>query len=221
MSLAAGRIRPLAAVLALAASCASTAGCAAEPPRVESAAGASIPPPAATFDDDDKGWGKFHSKRFALTIPLPEGRAWRIDDRSTPSLTAKHDATRSVLVLRTFVEPALMNRQRCEERARELGLVPSKTMRTVEDLVTVGPEAFDTRVWAALEPGATEDAPIAGHLFAFGAFVHKCLFFHFTSDVASARDESVLSARLALVRVRILAGLVLDDFDAVGRERPR
>jgi len=220
MTLDVRSIAPAFAVLA--ASLAGAAGCAGEPPRVETAtAGGGGEATVLAFTDDDASWGTFHSKRFALTVPLPEGRAWRIDDHTTPSTTARHGATRSTLIVRTFVEPGLMNRQRCEDRARELGLVPAARLETVEDLATVGPEAFDTRVWAALEPGATDDAKIVGHLFAFGAFIRKCLFFHYASEVPSARQESVLSARLALVRVRVLGGITLDDFDAVSRERPR
>jgi hypothetical protein len=193
------------------------------PAHVESATNAAPPQEAVAsgFSDDDKGWAKYHSKRFSLSLPMPDGRNWKIDDHSRPELTATHPATRSTLVFGITNEGELMNRQKCEERARQQGLVPARDLRTVDDEVTVGPEAFDTRVWVALEPGKTEAAPIVGHLFAFGAYVRRCMFFHLTSEVGAAKDESVLSSRLATARVRMLGGITVDDFDAVPREKPQ
>jgi hypothetical protein len=193
------------------------------PAHVESATSAAQPQEAVAsgFSDDDRGWAKYHSKRFALSIPMPDGKNWKIDDHSRRELVATHPSTRSTLVFATSNEGELMNRQKCEERARQQGLVPTGDLRTVDDEVTVGPEAFDTRVWVALEPGKNEGAPIVGHLFAFGAYVRRCMFFHLTSEVTTARDESVLSSRLATARVRMLGGLTVDDFDAVPREKPQ
>jgi hypothetical protein len=193
------------------------------PAHVESATGAGQAQevPASGFSDDDSGWAKFHSKRFFLSIPLPDGKAWKIDDHSKRELVALHPPTRSTLVFSTSTEGELMNRAKCEERARANGLVPAGDLRTVDDEVTVGPEAYDTRVWVALEPGKTEAAAIVGHLFAFGAYVRRCLFFHLTSEVASAKDESVLSSRLATARVRMLGAITVDELDAVPREKPQ
>jgi len=193
------------------------------PAHVESATSAAPPQDATAsgFSDDDRGWAKYHSKRFSLSIPVPDGKNWKIDDHSRRELFATHASTRSTFVFATSNEGELMNRQKCEERARTQGLVPAGELRTVDDEVTVGPEAFDTRVWVALEPGKTEAAPIVGHLFAFGAYVRRCMFFHLTSEVATAKDESVLSSRLATARVRMLGGITVDDFDAVPREKPQ
>lgn len=205
--------------------------------HVESATAVAPPPRDARsqpFPDDPRSWGRFHSKRFAMTIPLPDGRAWRIDDHTRPTLMATHPRTGSELVVSTWIEPDLVNRQRCEERARATGLVPEaplstvpRTSReppppplhTVSDEVTVGPDAYDTRLWIAIAPGANESSPITGHVFAFGAYVHKCLFFHFTTEVPGAKDEDVLGDRLATARVRVFGALKLDDFDTVPRQR--
>ncbi|WP_394823300.1 hypothetical protein [Pendulispora albinea] len=169
---------------------------------------------------DTQHWGTAHSKRFALTIPLPEPKNWTLDDHSQRELTVRHLATRSVVQIFTTTEPSLVNRQRCEDRARDLGFVPTGKMTTVEDATTIGPGAYDTRVWVTLLPGATERDPILGHVFAFGGYIRKCLFFHFQTEIPSARDESALSARLALARTRILGALALDDFDNLPREEP-
>jgi hypothetical protein len=119
-----------------------------------------------------------------------------------------------------FTDPELVSRQKCEERARDRNLVPGGTLTTVEDSVVSGPEDFDTRVWVALEPGATSEAPLVGHVLAFGGFLRKCLVFHFSSAVDSARDEDVLSERLAVARTRILAKIALDPFDQAPRQAP-
>jgi hypothetical protein len=169
---------------------------------------ASAPEPEA-FPREETRWPKFHSVRFRVTLPLPDGKAWKIDDHSQPELNAAHDATRSHLVFSMWNEHDLMNRARCEEKARERGYVPAD-LATVEDTVTVGPEAFDTRIWVAIKPGANAEAPVKGHVFAFGAFLRRCLFVHFESEVPNGKDEEVLSSRLALVKVRLVGAIALD-----------
>ena len=105
----------------------------------------------------------FHSKRFELSLPLPDGKAWRIDDHSHVELVASHAPTRSKLVVYVFADPELMSRQSCEEKARARGLVPNVDMRTVEDHVAIGPETYDTRLWVTIA------APKGGGRAAFGA----------------------------------------------------
>jgi len=193
-------------------------GCAETPARVETATVRAPPAEATSGTFDTERWGVYHSKRFALTATLPEPRNWVLDDHSQREFIARHAATRSSVRIYKTNEPDLVNRQRCEERARNLGLVPAGNMTTVEDATTIGPGAYDTRVWVTLLPGATDHDPIVGHVFAFGGYVRKCLFFHFASEISTARDESVLSARLALARTRILGAIALDDFDNPPRQ---
>ena len=174
-----------------------------------------------SFPEDEREWGSYHSKRFALSVPLPARRDWKIDDHAHRELVASHEKTRSSLVLYAFSGTELMNRQRCEAKSRELGLVPEGELTTVGDEVTVGPEAYDTRVWVALRVGKSEQMPIVGHVMGFGAYIRKCLFFHFTTEVRTAKEESVLSSRLALSRLRMLGRITLDVFDDVPREKER
>jgi hypothetical protein len=144
---------------------------------------------------------------------LPDGRTWRIDDHSTGELVATHAATRSTLTLSTFTEPALMSRQSCEARARENGLFTLRDPRTVAAETTVGPDAYDTRVWVVLEMGMTSESPLTGHAFLFGAYIRKCLFVHYATSVPSQRDEPLLTSRLATARLLILAGIRMEPFD--------
>jgi hypothetical protein len=205
------------------------AACAgAGPPAVQPPATGEVASPSGDipFPEDDKPLKRFHSARFKLSIPLPDGPAWKIDDHTRPQLVATHAPTSSKLTLMTVIEPELMNRQKCEARARESGLVPGDgvgdggtgALRTVEDEVTIGPEAYDTRVWVTLQPGGKAGASLRGHVFAFGAYVRKCLFVHYESEVSTDKQEDVLSARLATARVRIVGGLGLEPFDEPRRE---
>jgi hypothetical protein len=189
-------------------------------PTAKSGTAPSARPPAF----DEAAWGKFHSKRFQLTLPLPEGRAWRIDDHAKRELVATHPPTSSKLTVYSWYDNELMSHAKCEAKARGEGLVPKTELRTIESEVTVGPEAYDTRIWVAAD-ARPQNGPLVGHLFMFGAFIRRCLFVHLETEVPSREDEDVLSSRLAVARVRLLGGLKLDpprtmeDSD-VPREKP-
>jgi hypothetical protein len=209
-----------AALIALSLACGDPA--AAPPPRAAAfdAAVSAVP----RYPTDDASWGRYHSQRFQLSFPLPDGKGWRIDDHSRPSLFALHEASSSRLSVIATQEDDLVNRQKCEARARELGWVTSTTLTTVEDQTTIGPEAYDSRIWVALD-AAKPGGAIEGHVYLFGAFVRRCLLVHVSTQVPSAKDEDVLSERLALARARIVRGLTMDpprvtDDATVPRDRP-
>lgn len=164
-------------------------------------------------------WGNLHSARFDLSVPLPDERHWAVDDKSRPELVAVHAPTRSVLVAKTFFDPDLMNRARCEQRSREQGLVPSAMAhaQTIEDLATMAPRDFDTRIWVAMRPGK-KDGELVGDLFVFGAHIRKCIFVHYATIVASEREADTLSSRLAAARLHIAKDLSVDALEAVARD---
>jgi hypothetical protein len=93
-------------------------------------------------------------------------------------------------------------------------------LHPLEDVSGLTQVTFDTRTVVAIVPGAGPDQPLVGHVMAFGGFLRKCYVFDFSTEVAGAADEPVLSARLAYARARILGGLVLDPFAVVDREIP-
>ncbi len=171
----------------------------------------------APFPEDNAAWTAVHSARFAMNIPLPNAAMWRVDDKSRSELIAVDSTTRSTLVVMRELESGLVNHAKCEQRAIELALEPERTMRIIEDVVLTGPEAYDTRVRVELEPRGSEGV-LVGHVFAFGAYVRRCLFFHMTTAVPSERDEETLSQRLAVARVRMLGGIRVDELEAVPRE---
>ncbi len=165
------------------------------------------------FPDEPGALLRYHSLRFKLSVALPDGRAWKIDDHHARELVATHAPTRSTLTLYTFSEPELMNRQLCEARSREAGLVTLDEPRTVADETTTGPDAYDTRIWIALEAGVAPGPTLTGHAFLFGAYIRKCLFVHYATSVPSGKDEPTLTSRLATARLLILAGLRMEPFD--------
>jgi hypothetical protein len=162
---------------------------------------------------------RFHSKRFGLFVPFPDGKAWRIDDHTKEQLVATHAATNSTVTIELVPDDELMNRQKCEAKARAEGLVPKGDLRTVEEHVTFTMGDFDTRVWVAIEPPPDPTKKMVGHVFAFGGFLRKCFFFHFASEVATAKEEDALSSRLAFAKTRMLGEIKLDTFDEVPKEK--
>jgi hypothetical protein len=152
---------------------------------------------------------------------LPDGHLWKIDDHKGAALVALHLPTRSTLTLQSFTEPEVMNRQKCEARASSMGLFALRDPRTVEDVAIALPDGYDSRVWVALETGSSSrsssgsfsEVPLSGHVFLFGAFVRKCLFVHYATEVSSERDEALLTSRLAVARLRIVGGIEIEPFD--------
>ncbi|MGH7294509.1 MAG: hypothetical protein ACRELB_06245, partial [Polyangiaceae bacterium] len=138
-------------------------------------------PPAVSFPDDPRPLLRFHSQRFALHLPLPDGHAWRIDDHSGPALVATHAPTRSRVVLAVFRADGLVGRAQCEVLARERGLVPTRELRTLDEETGITLQNFDTRTLVALDGGSGPDQPLVGHVIAFGGFLRKCFVFDFST----------------------------------------
>lgn len=181
-------------------------------------------PEVASYPRAEGSWGRYVSSRLRLSIPLPDGKAWRIDDHSQEALIAVHDASDSRVVVLTTHEDELVNRQKCEARARRLGWISDSALATIEDEVTIGPDAYDSRIWVALETSETH-GPLTGHVFMFGGLLRQCMLVHVSSRVPSAKHEGILSERLAMARARIVRGITLaptrtTDSGSVPRETP-
>jgi hypothetical protein len=174
-------------------------------------------PPASAHDDATGSLPRYRSKRLRLSLPLPDGRAWRIDDHSQPELVATHAASQSRVVVAVFGAGELVGRAQCEALARSRNLVPTGDLRPLEDENTFTQGTFDTRIAVALEPEGP-DGVLRGHVMAFGGFLRKCYAFVYSTEVASSSDASTLASRLALARSRVLGGLELDPFDSVARD---
>jgi hypothetical protein len=194
---------------------ACTGGTAAAP----KSATAEAPAAAPTFDDAPVRLPRYRSKRLGFSLPLPDGRAWRIDDHTRPELVATHAATRSTVTVAVLWAPANVGRTECEAMAHDAHLVPDGALQTLDDETTVTQGTFDTRVRVALRSGSAPHDPLVGHVMAFGGSLRKCYVFDFATEVDGASDEPALSARLAFARTRILGGLELEGLGA--RAMPR
>jgi hypothetical protein len=160
---------------------------------------------------------RFHSTRFSVSLPLPDGPRWRIDDHKTAMLRATHEASYSKVELVVWREEELMNRQKCEDRAREKGYGERAGDEVDSETASV-PAGWDTFVWIGADRGTadqTHRGEVTANLYAFAANVRKCLYFHFSTNAAASET----SDRLAFVRLRVLGDLRLDSFD-VPREHP-
>jgi hypothetical protein len=146
-----------------------------------------------------------------VSLALPDGKTWRIDDHSQPDLVATHAPTRSKLLVAVFHADQLVGRTQCEALSRTRNLVPSGDLRTLEDETAFTQETFDTRVWVAIDARGGPGGSLVGYVMAFGGFLRKCFAFVFSTQVDGASDEPVLASRLAFARARILGGLTVDD----------
>ena len=198
------------AVVALSA-CAAPPPVVPVPPPVAVAVAVPSPPPPPAFTAS--AWGTFHSERFGLRLPLPEGHAWRIDDHGDPWLSATHAAEGSTLLVRSWTEDGRATRSRCEERARLWRTLPDRGQAEVmQDRSIDAPVGFDTQLLVATVPGkAGSGAPIAAFALAFGAHGHRCFAWAYTTSAAGAGAERVVGERLAAMVERSLSKVVLEN----------
>lgn len=174
-----------------------------------------------SFPDDGRALPRYRSRRLGLSLALPDGKSWRIDDHSTPALVATHAPTQSKVVVAVLHADALVGRTECEALARASKIValpvPDRD-RTIDDDVTVTSQSFDTRVRVSIAESPDGAGRLAGHVTAFGGFLRKCYVFDFSTAVDRATDEEALASRLALVRTRVLPALAIDE---LGNGLPR
>lgn len=157
----------------------------------------------------DAGWVRFYSKVFSLSLPLPQGSTWRIDDRSKPWLVAIHNGSKSMVQARVWRENAYMNAGTCEARAlrewpaldRMLASVDAVDQRT---LAGTPAQDFDSQLLVGLAPGT--DGDIAGVASLFGASGRTCVAAVFVTEERQSAEQ--LAHRLELGS-RMLEGLVL------------
>ena len=184
------------------------------------ASAAGHPPEYAT---DDAAWGKFHSKRFQVTVPLPDGRAWKIDDHRNAELVAAHAPTDSHLT---------------HPRHPGGGADEPSAVRGARPCPRLGEEvdAHDRRQSGHRPPGRLRLARLGRarcdqggrrgrDVYLFGAFLRRCLLVHLTTSVSSPKDEEVLAARLAVGSARIVKAITIDpprttDGAVVPRDKP-
>jgi len=176
--------------------------------------------------------GFFRSKRFNLRVPFPDGAGFKIDDTRAPWLVAKHEASRSTLVLRRWREPELTSHDICEAKARTLRALPRLDEGAIIETRTLQiPPDHDTHATVAIvhppppKNGAGKEGgppPLFGVILAFGGYAHDCFAYAFVTEAQGADAETLLAARLVRVMDGSLAHVEMrSDLDpSLEREAP-
>jgi hypothetical protein len=188
-------------------------------PGVVAPAPAHAPPPSFAGP-----WGTYRSERFSLSIPLPDGHAWRIDDHAGPWLSATHTLSTSALLVRSWAEDGRASRPRCEERARLWRKLPERSdAEVMQERSLNAPDGFDTKVEVGLQPGKKPGDPISAFAVAFGSHVHRCFAWAFTTTAAGPGADAAIAERLAAMIDGSLAKVVLENelVPRIPRELPQ
>lgn len=164
--------------------------------------------PAESFDDG--AWGRYSSARFGFSMGLPDGRAWKIDDRTTPWLRATHEKTGSSLRARTFYEARAVSRETCLERARALDASLPILDELVEDRIqTIGGDETSAHLKAAVRRGS--DGELRGYLLVSGVSIRRCFVLVFESRASGPRAEKILAERLAIATDGIVPAIRFEE----------
>ncbi len=158
--------------------------------------------------------GVFPSKRFGVRLPLPDGKAWKIDDRSSHWLDAKHPGEGSSLLLRTWRDENRMTRDKCQATARLLRKLPTLDGAEVLDTRRIDqPPGFDTELEVASLPD--QKGGLFGVVLAFGGLGRRCFAFVYVTQASGRDADRVVGARLATIVEESLLGLRFEsDLDA-------
>ena len=155
--------------------------------------------------------GRFRSKRFGLVVPLPDGTGFRIDDPRSPWLVASHAGSGSTLRVRRFRERDIVNRDRCEARARELASLPTLDDAEVLELRSLAaPTDHDTQAAVYVRPVRGKPG-VEGGILAFGGWARQCFAYVFTTSAEGPDAARLVAARLSRRLESSLAGVADGD----------
>jgi hypothetical protein len=212
----------IAAAVALAlVTCAAPVAQAPATPPVASASAS-----ATTASIADAKWARFRSKRFELSVAFPEGKSWRIDDHTTPWLTARHVPTDSVVRARIWHEATIVNAAACERRAREwLRDIPDASEIEIIDerrAENVPAGGYDTVVRAGVmaPKSNSASAQLSSVVLAFGASMKKCFAATFISQISGANASAQSGERLAIGTRIIESAIHQSELDQPSRQPP-
>ena len=184
-----------------------------------------MPAPSATPRGDallDAHWGKFASKRFDLTIALPDGHAWRIDDHKTHWLVASHPASSTVVRVRMWREPELMSRDRCERRARDwtrdIPIIADARLLERRSEPELPAPGYDTELVSGIANAQRQGELVEGFILGFGASMKRCIAMVLTTSSNGPGASERVGDRLG-IGMRLLESISFrSDLDAITRE---
>ena len=165
----------------------------------------------------DRKLARFHSKRFLITIALPDGRGWQIDDHTKSRLVALHPRTETRLEVEAFDLGELASRQKCRDAGFSRLKIDLHAHSIIEQTNAIGPEAYDTELQTTLEADPRKQQ-VRAHFFAFAGFLRRCIVMHIVT-LGKPETLETLSDRLVTFRAQAWGHLKVDDFLAQPRER--
>lgn len=187
-------------------------GCEPQPPAVPV-----LPPQpsASAVADSPLDSGVFVSKRFGLRLPLPNGKAWKIDDHTSKWLEAKEPAESSSLLVRVWRDENRMTRDRCEATARSLRQLPVRDGVDLVDSQRIDlPAGFDTQLDVALMDD--KKGGFFGFVLAFGGLGRRCFAYVYATHTSGRGADQAVGDRLAKIVEGSLRAISFEsDLDVV------
>lgn len=159
--------------------------------------------------------GVFVSKRFGLRLPLPNGAAWKIDDRSSKWLEAMEPSESASLLVRLWRDENRMTREKCEATARSLRKLPLRDGAELVDSRRIDvPPGFDTQLDVALMDD--RKGGFFGFVLAFGGVGRRCFAYVYATHTSGAAADREVGDRLAKMVEGSLQALTFEsDLDVV------
>jgi hypothetical protein len=167
-------------------------------------------------------WGTFHSKRFELSLGLPDGSAWKIDDHRSAWLRATHGPTHSSLAVRSWTEDANVTKKACYARAREWDarLPDLDAGPLIDDKMRKLLGNRDARVAVGVLVREGVEPITGGFVVAIIGEVRRCALVVFQTEASGASAQDEVADRLATVSDRVLPSMKLDQSLTPSREPP-
>jgi len=192
-------------------------GAGAPPP----AAGAAARPDGSTEPGSFQGtrWGTYHSKRFELSLGLPGGADWKIDDHRSAWLRATHAPTQSSIGLRIWGEDRNVTRSSCYARAREWDpeLPDVEATTLIDDRTRSLFGSREARVAVGVLGGDATN-PTRGFVVAVSADIRRCIVVAFRTQVRGPSAEDEVADRLVIMADKVLPSVKLDQSFTLSRE---
>lgn len=171
-----------------------------------------VPPssaPPATPALENRHWADVRSARYSVLLPLPERGSWTVDDTRAQWFTARHDASRSELTVRTWRASRIGKRDECllQLRLWRPDLPdPEKEPESVMESRKLGvpTEDYDTLLTLGVRRTG-QDGDIEGYALAIGHDVGSCFAAVYLTQARGTGAEDAVAARLALVGDRVLS----------------
>lgn len=153
--------------------------------------------PATTRLDSD--FGLVEATGQGILLSLPDADGWRRDARETRTWVARHAATESRLLVRTFRADGVARWDDCERQMRlwrpDLPVLAAEARADTRRLRLDGDFSGQLLTTAAEGPAHA----VTGHAMLFASDGRQCLCLAFSTSAEGSSAASIVGARLASV----------------------